>query len=238
MEESLKKLIHIYDESVKNISSKAKDQLDKNKKRAYGGIVRASKGSLVQLLAEELIKISWAKLNQKENRLSFITEKIKVPLEKNYLEKIKDRDVKEYIQKNINKFYYGIRSDIHVFIDETFVIAVECKAYTENAMLKRILVDFTLLKKSVKKELDFILFQLESQLTGDYSQIYKDKIFGSPSTHTIISQFEVQPTIITLLEGERVVNKAIHEKEFFKSLEKKSLIKCVNTIKNILQKYV
>lgn len=238
MEESLKKLIHIYDESVKNISSKAKDQLDKNKKRAYGGIVRASKGSLVEFLAEELIKISWAKLNQKENRLSFITEKIKVPLEKNYLEKIKDRDVKEYIQKNINKFYYGIRSDIHVFIDETFVIAVECKAYTENAMLKRILVDFTLLKKSVKKELDFILFQLESQLTGDYSQIYKDKIFGSPSTHTIISQFEVQPTIITLLEGERVVNKAIHEKEFFKSLEKKSLIKCVNTIKNILQKYV
>ena len=238
MEESLKKLIHIYDESVKNISSKAKDQLDKNKKRAYGGIVRASKGSLVELLAEELIKISWAELNQKENRLSFITEKIKVPLEKNYLEKIKDRDVKEYIQKNINKFYYGIRSDIHVFIDETFVIAVECKAYTENAMLKRILVDFTLLKKSVKKELDFILFQLESQLTGDYSQIYKDKIFGSPSTHTIISQFEVQPTIITLLEGERVVNKAIHDKEFFKSLEKKSLIKCVNTIKNILEKYV
>lgn len=238
MEESLKKLIHIYDESVKNISSKAKDQLDKNKKRAYGGIVRASKGSLVQLLAEELIKISWAKLNQKENRLSFITEKIKVPLEKNYLEKIKDRDVKEYIQKNINKFYYGIRSDIHVFIDETFVIAVECKAYTENAMLKRILVDFTLLKKSVKKELDFILFQLESQLTGDYSQIYKDKIFGSPSTHTIISQFEVQPTIITLLEGERGVNKAIHDKEFFKSLEKKSLIICVNTIKNILEKYV
>lgn len=238
MEESLKKLIHIYDESVKNISSKAKDQLDKNKKRAYGGIVRASKGSLVELLAEELIKISWAELNQKENRLSFITEKIKVPLEKNYLEKIKDRDVKEYIQKNINKFYYGIRSDIHVFIDETFVIAVECKAYTENAMLKRILVDFTLLKKSVKKELDFILFQLESQLTGDYSQIYKDKIFGSPSTHTIISQFEVQPTIITLLEGERGVNKAIHDKEFFKSLEKKSLIKCVNTIKNILEKYV
>lgn len=238
MEESLKKLIHIYDESVKNISSKAKDQADNDKKRAYGGIVRASKGSLVEFLAEELIKISWAELNQKNNRLAFITEKNKIFLEKNYLDKIKDKDVKEYIQKNITKFFYGIRSDIHVFIDETFVIAIECKAYTENAMLKRILVDFTLLKKSIGKELDFILFQLESQLTGDYSQIYKDKIFGSPSTHTIISQFDVQPTIITLLEGERGVNKAIHEKQFFKSLEKKSLIKCVDILKNILKKYI
>jgi hypothetical protein len=238
MDESLKKLIHIYDETVKNISSKAKDQVDKDKKRAYGGIVRASKGSLVEFLAKELIKISWTELNQKNNRLAFITEKLKISVEKNYLEKIEDKEVKEYIQKNITKFYYGIRSDIHVFIDEVFVMAIECKAYTENAMLKRILVDFTLLKKSLGKELDFILFQLESQLTGDYSHIYKDKIFGSPSTHTIISQFDIQPTIITLLEGERGVNKAIHEKQFFKYLEKKSLIKCVDTLKNILQKYI
>lgn len=238
MDESLKKLIYLYDESVKNISSKAKNLEDREKKRAYGGIVRASKGSLVEFLAEELIKISWHQLGQKKDRLAFITEKIKVPLDKKYLNKIKDKDIKEYIEKNISKFYYGIRSDIHIFIDETFVAAVECKAYTENAMLKRILVDFTLLKKSTGKELDFILFQLESQLTGDYSKIYKDKILGSYSTHAIISQFDVQPTIITLLEGERKVNKAIHNKEFYKSLEKESLVKCVNTLNDILRKYI
>jgi len=49
------------------------------------------------------------------------------------------------------------------------IMGIECKAYTENAMLKRILVDFTLLKSIVPKA-NCVLLQLESQLTGDYSK--------------------------------------------------------------------
>lgn len=61
-----------------------------------------------------------------------------------------------------------MRPDVQMFIEERFALVMECKAYTENAMLKRILVDFTLLK-NVYPDLSFVLLQLESQLGGDYS---------------------------------------------------------------------
>jgi hypothetical protein len=97
-------------------------------------------------------------------------------------------------------------------VDDQFKLAVECKAYTENAMLKRILVDFTLLKQ-VYPNLKFILLQLESQLGGDYSsgKIIK---YGSPSTHTLLSYFDIDLNIITLLEGERKVDQPIHSHNF------------------------
>ncbi len=50
-----------------------------------------------------------------------------------------------------------------------------------NAMLKRILVDFTLFRQ-VFRELNCVLFQLESQLGGDFASIRKKVIYGSPST--------------------------------------------------------
>jgi hypothetical protein len=64
-------------------------------------------------------------------------------------------------------FIIHLKTDVHVQVDGKFKIAIECKAYTENAMLKRILVDFTLFKQ-VYPDLAFVLFQLESQLGGDY----------------------------------------------------------------------
>jgi len=50
--------------------------------------------------------------------------------------------------------------------------------------------------------------QLESQLGGDYSTD-KDIIFGSRSTHTLLSHFDIDLNIITLLEGERKVKRPI-----------------------------
>jgi hypothetical protein len=115
-------------------------------------------------------------------------------------------------------------------------MGIECKAFTENAMLKRILVDFTLLK-TIYPNLSCCLFQLESQLTGDYSEIKKTIIYGSHSTHTLLSYFDVDLNIFTLLEGERKVDEPIHKKDYFKPLEKKYLIKTIEKISEILNEY-
>ena len=103
-------------------------------------------------------------------------------------------------------------------------------------MLKRILVDFTLLK-TIYPKLICCLFQLESQLTGDYSEINKPIIYGSHSTHTLLSYFDVDLNIFTLLEGERKVDAPIHKKEFIKPLEKESLIRTIEKFTEILKEH-
>jgi hypothetical protein len=114
-------------------------------------------------------------------------------------------------------------------------MGVECKAYTENAMFKRILVDFTLLKTTYPN-LDCVLLELESQLGGDYSEL-KDITYGSPSTHTLLSYFDIQLNIVTLLEGERKVDRPIHKPEFYKPLKKESLERAVLVFKQLLEKH-
>ena len=64
-------------------------------------------------------------------------------------------------------------------------------------MIKRILVDFHLLKTKVPNLLCY-LFQLESQLGGDYSSEVKNPKGSSP-THTLMSYFsDVDLNIVTL----------------------------------------
>lgn len=160
--------------------------------------------------------------------------RILIPIQEDYIEKIEDVEVKEHIEKNLKDYVYPYKPDVLVAVDDKPVLEIECKAYTENAMLKRILVDCTLLKEKYP-EMKFILLQLESQLGGDYSEL-KDNPLGSTSTHTLLSHFDIDLNIITLLKGERYVEKPIHKKEFFKPLTKESLKIAIEEIKEILSK--
>lgn len=102
-------------------------------------------------------------------------------------------------------------------------------------MIKRILIDFHLLKM-LYPNISCYLFQLESQLGGDYSAL-PETIFGSKSTHSIMSYFEsVNLNIITLLRGERDINKPIHKN--FKPLEEYILNKAIKLMENELKVYL
>lgn len=61
------------------------------------------------------------------------------------------------------------------------------------------------------------LFQLESQLGGDYYAL-TNPVYGSRSTRTIQSYFKCDLKIVTLLEGERKIEKPIHKLGHFKPL--------------------
>lgn len=233
IEKEIQEIIDAYTHLTLGINEKASRRAEG---RAYGGIVRAGKGELVESMAKEIVSIAWKLLGGEPQRLELKGKKIKVPINKNYINTIQNPEIKKYLLENIDECYYSQKSDLHVFIDNKFVVAIESKAYTENAMMKRILVDFTLLKKTNPK-LKCVLFQLESQLGGDYSELGKNPL-GSFSTHTLLSCFDVDLYVITLLKGERKVDEPIHKKEFFKPLTKESLENAIDVCEKILKEFV
>lgn len=225
-----------YNLLVGGIDEKAHAENDEGN-RAYGGAVRSAKGILVESMAKNLVEIAWHELGGDPKRLNFQRENVRIPLKPEYLKRVRPQEVVDYLKAHIEQYFYGLKTDIHVNIDGQLVMGVECKAYTENAMLKRILVDFTLLKQ-VAPKIICVLIQLESQLTGDYSQPLKAITYGSPSTHTLLSFFDVDLNIITLLEGERKVDEPIHKREYYKEITEPALRKAVNTLKELLAEFV
>ncbi len=225
----LKGLIEKYDHVMQVMEHDAAKSM-KEDGRAYGGFVRAAKGKIQEFISDELIHIAWdVELGKDKNRLAINSDKIRIPIKLEYVRAIRDREIKDYILSNIQRYYYGLSVDKHVFIDGKMILGIECKAYTENAMIKRILVDFHLLKTKVPN-LRCYLFQLESQLGGDYSvQIKKPK--GSTQTHSIMSYFgDVDLRIVTLLSGDRKVDQPINKAKFFKPLTVERLEVAVNSI--------
>jgi len=230
-ENKIEEIIKTYESIVKVVDKKARE--DKN--RSYGGIIRSIKGWLQEYMTEEIIKLAWDNIKGDAKRLEINSKKHKIPIQRIYVENIKDIEIKNYILNNIKKYYYSLSVDKQVFVDNKFVLGIECKAYTENAMLKRILVDFSLLKTSYP-EINCYLFQLESQLGGDYSKLNK-KTYGSYPTHTLMSYFpEVNLNIFTFLEGERKVDKPINK--YFKSLNKNKIKEAVELLSFDLKRYL
>ena len=141
-EKSLKKIIEIVNNKIQGIDMIA--MVDEH--RAYGGIIRATKGKLLEELCRQLLVIAWDELGGNPNDISFSDVTIPIPLKKEYIDTIKSPEVRNWIKTNYSDFVFRAQVDVHVMIRNKFVLGIECKAYTENAMLKRILVDFTLLK--------------------------------------------------------------------------------------------
>lgn len=226
-------IIAAYDDVVKGVDERASQE----KGRAYGGIIRARKGKLQEAITEEIIKAAWENIGGSESRLSVNSKKIRIPIKEDYVSRIENEEVRNHILSNMSEYYYLASVDKQVFINGDFVIGVECKAYTENAMMKRILVDFTLLKTKFP-DISCYLFQLESQLSGDYSSNSGKANLGSKRTHTLMSYFpEVDLQICTLLRGERRVNEPIHKPKFFKPLTEASVRKAVEFLSDDLKRY-
>lgn len=126
------------------------------------GQIRSQKGKLVEELTREIIREAWKRTGRDENRLEFKRKKFKIQPRSDV--RVMDLELLKSVE-NFSSLSYHLGVDIHTFIDGEFCLGVECKAYTENAMLKRILVDFWLLKKQYPS-LNCCLVQLETFLGG------------------------------------------------------------------------
>lgn len=227
-------LIALYDKVVGNIDAEASD----GNERAYGGVVRAGKGKLVETMAEHIVMMAWHDVGGLAQRLSFHdVKKYQIHVSEDYVETLSS-EIARHIGISKNQHSYRAHVDKHVFVDGRIVLGIECKAYTENAMLKRILVDFRLLK-SLHPGLHCCLLQLESMLGGDYAYPLASSRFGSPSSHVLMSFFpEVKLNIVTLLEGERHVKKPIHDNRFFKPLKPAALDRAIEQFGTLLEPWV
>ena len=206
--------------------------------RAYGGIIRSSKGNLVENMAPHIIRLAWHESGGSLERLTFgNTKTYRLPIQADYVESL-PTEIRNYINASKGSYFYRAQVDVHVFWDGKLIMGVECKSYSENAMLKRILVDFHLLK-TLHPELICCLLQLESQLGGDYSDPNADPPMGSRSTHTLMSYFpEVDLQIMTLLNGERKVDRPIHQPEYFKELTSERLERAINHFQRLLAPFI
>lgn len=228
---TIEEMILHYEHVIRVVDNDAKELTD----RAYGGVIREVKGKLQEFLTGEIVYLAWGELGGAANRIEINSKKIHIPIQDIYIEKIKNEKVKAHILSHKKDYYYGLSVDKHIFIDGKFVMGIECKSYTENAMLKRILVDFHLLKTQFPN-ISCHLFQLESQLGGDYSDL-PEIVYGSKPTHSIMSYFpDVDLYITTLLQGERNIDEPIHKN--FKPLKTETMRNAVDFIKSFLRDYV
>ena len=225
-------LIRSYNQVIGEIDEQAATDQD----RAYGGVIRSAKGKLGESMAPEIIKLAWREIGGDQERLTFgDTKSYRLPIKSDYVNRL-PAAVKEEIAAKKNQYFYRAQVDVHAFVDKKLVMGVECKAYAETAMLKRILVDFQLLK-SMHHELICCLFQLESMLGGDYSEPVKANTptLGSRSSHTLMSYFPgVDLNIFTLLDGERKIDRPIHNPAYFKELKRQRLNHVINQFKTLL----
>jgi len=165
------------------------------------GAVRYTKGKIVEDITKDIIKIAWSKISSGEDRLRM--------------------DKKKIIIKT-NDEVYKLSQDIHVYIDNIFRVSVECKSYTEVAMYKKILVDASLLENAVPTINAFFIVQLENFLGGDYGETVEAK--GSESVITLNRVFpQINMVVITLLDGNRDINKPLHKPEYFKPMKDERL---------------
>ena len=182
-----------------------------------GGTLRSLKGTLVETMAEEMVLLAWKNIGGKPSRIKI--NKTKYP-----------------ISDGLGNVY-RLSQDKQVYIDDEFVLSIECKAYAEVAMYKRILVDAYLLKKHFQK-LKFCLFQLESMLGGDYSTDVEHPK-GSPSVKVLEHHFpNLDVEIITLLDGERNIKGEIHKKQFYKPLRPERLEHAIKYFERALKEHL
>ena len=226
----LDECVEKYDGGVKSIHTAAKSQ----DKRAYGGMVRSMKGTMTETITQKLLQAAWVGMGNNPEDMQFKKTKYDIPIRREYVNKIADKNLRKEILADIGAYKTRHGTDIHAYIGGKFALSVECKAFTENAMLKRILFDAYLLQQKFPK-MRFALVQLESQLGGDYGNPGAARTHGSRQSHTLMSYMDtVDLHIVTLLEGDRQVKEPIHKPEFYKPLKRENLEKAAATLAKLL----
>lgn len=222
MTDDIKKLI---DADLEKLIAHYNTELNSLFNEDKGGRIRGKKGTLVEYLAKQLVELAWTKILQQSIERINCNRK-KQPITISDAEKYVSREEivqseRERITNNLEDIIYEFGTDIHVMIDGNLAIAIECKAFTETAMLKRIIFDSMLMDEALP-EAKHCLFQLE-------------KAFSDDQYHVLMSHHSHNIDVITLLDGKRDSKKPIHRREHFKNLKKEKLIEALEYFEDVLQ---
>lgn len=232
-----KGIVSHYNSGIDNIRQKV--ALARKHNQNATGLACTLEGTLVKDLSELIVGLAWQQLGGAPSILAFnIVKTYKIGIEPGYAQKLAN-ETDSASKDDILGFEYEAQVDTFVFIDGSLVMGIGCKPYCDNEMLKEIIAEF-LLMISHNPGLICCLLQLESQLGSPYSKpdYEKNPVLGSPSTLTLMSHFpDVDLNIMTLLDGERVVEQPIHEKEHLKEMRLERLLQVIDRFKKLLEPF-
>ena len=117
MKPDLMNVIRLYNYVVRGVEDTALE----DDTRAYGGVIRAKKGQLVETIARRMVEIAWEHIGGNQLRLSMDRKTVKVPIDRDYVRNIPDAEIKRYIKSNIDGYFYRIRPDLCVHIDGNLI---------------------------------------------------------------------------------------------------------------------
>lgn len=127
VEAKLNTIIAAYDKLVKGID----DQAAMSRDRAYGGIIRAGKGELVESIATHLVQIAWEDvLHQNRARMEINKKKMPIGINEKYIERIADPRVKEYVAGSVGVYE---TQDIAAASAVADAVTVDAGAYTAGS---------------------------------------------------------------------------------------------------------
>ena len=203
------------------------------------GKIRGAKGALVENVVDAITRLAWHEIDGNPNRFDIRKRTDRVLIEEDYVKNLTPESVRNHVERNKGRYFYKVELDRAVRIGQELVLGIECKSYTENAMLKRTLKDFELIVKLFYPKMLFCIFQFENNLGGDYGEAGKSVQLGSESTHTLLSHTpEVHLEIITLLDGDRRANREIHKPQYYKELSVENVEICVSKFRALLEPFI
>ena len=193
-------------------AEKKVDVIKKTTSRASGGIKRMAKGDLVEEIYSRIIKFC---LNEKKSNLKLINKMGNLP------KNVKKVPILKVSQNYINlknlKFTkkelatgYEDKFDGFILDNQDIKFVLEYKAYSENTMLKRCLVDASI-AQIFDKNINYCLCLLQSHL-------YQNERLIGYNAHSLMDffyqKFRVNVDILILVKEPRVVNEDIIKKKY------------------------
>ena len=188
LENKIKNLQIELNQIILNAEKKV-DVIKKTTSRASGGIKRMAKGDLVEEIYSRIIKFC---LNEKKSNLKLIN-----------LKNLK------FTKKELATGYED-KFDGFILDNQDIKFVLEYKAYSENTMLKRCLVDASIAQK-FDKNINYCLCLLQSHL-------YQNERLIGYNAHSLMDffyqKFRVNVDILILVKEPRVVNEDIIKKKY------------------------
>ena len=211
MEKKIKNLQNELNQIILSAENKV-DLIKKRTSRASGGIKRMAKGDLVEEIYSRIIKFC---LDEKKSKLKLINKMGNLPKNVNKVPILKVSQ--NYINLKNLKFTdkelatgYEDKFDGFIIDNQDIKFVLEYKAYSENTMLKRCLVDASI-AQMFDKNINYCLCLLQSHLCQN------QRLIGY-NAHSLMDffyqKFKVNVDILILVKEPRVVNEDIIKKKY------------------------
>ena len=211
MEKKIKNLQNELNQIILSAENKV-DLIKKRTSRASGGIKRMAKGDLVEEIYSRIIKFC---LDEKKSKLKLINKMGNLPKNVNKVPILKVSQ--NYINLKNLKFTdkelatgYEDKFDGFIIDNQDIKFVLEYKAYSENTMLKRCLVDASI-AQIFDKNINYCLCLLQSHL-------YQNERLIGYNAHSLMDffyqKFKVNVDILILVKEPRVINEDIIKKKY------------------------